>query len=104
MQLVEDDAGDVEPVLGVRLGGQDLVDGIGRGIDQAFLGGEDLHPPGQWWACPHHVGGDLEHDGGLLAVDHAPVDFGALLTVRAGQYQGDRGRKLAFPCFLGIST
>ena len=44
VQLVEHHTGDVEPVLGVRLSEEHLVEAVGRLVDDALLGGQDLHP------------------------------------------------------------
>ena len=49
VKLVEDHAGDVEPVLEVGLCGEDLVEGVGGLVDDSLLRREDLHPLRQGW-------------------------------------------------------
>ena len=44
VQLVEYDTGDVEPVLGVRLSREHLVEAVGRLVDDPLLTAEDFHP------------------------------------------------------------
>ncbi|MPN04534.1 hypothetical protein SDC9_151775 [bioreactor metagenome] len=84
VQFVEDHPMDIEPVLGVGLGGEHLVEAVGRQVHDALGSGEDLHAPIQRGTHAHHVGGHLEYDRCLLAVGCAPVDLGAFLEVSAG--------------------
>ena len=44
VQLIKDDTGDVEPMLGVRLRREHLVEAVGRLVDDPLLTAEDFHP------------------------------------------------------------
>ena len=101
VQLVEDDPVDVEAVLGVGLRRQHLVEGICRQVDDPLRRGEYLASPVERRAHPHHVGGHLEDDRGLLPVGGAPVDLGPLLAVPAEEVQRDGRGQFGLPLLLG---
>jgi hypothetical protein len=101
VQLVKDHPVDVESVLAVCLRRQHLVKTVGGLVDDAFLRGQDLHPLGEGRTHLHHIGGNLEYDGCLLAVGGAAVDLGPLLTVPTGEQQSDSGGEFALAHLLG---
>ena len=94
VQLIKDHTVDVEAMLAVRLRRQHLVEGVGGLVDDAFLGGQNLHPLGEGRTHLHHVGGDLEHDGRLLAVSGTAVHLGPLLAVPTAEQKGHSRRQL----------
>ena len=100
VQLVEDDAVRVEPVLVRDIRGQHLVEAMRRQVFEPLLRFEDLHALGESRAEAHHVDRDVEHDLGLVPVGGAAVHLGPLLVVPAGQKQRDRRGKLALSLLL----
>lgn len=100
MKLIEHHAVNVEAVLGVSLGGEDLVEAVGREINHALGGGEELHPLAQGRTHPDHICRYLEHDGGLLAVSGAAVHLRSFLAVTAAEEQGNGGSQFRFAHLL----
>ena len=94
VQLVKDHTVDVKAVLRVGLGGEYLIEAVGRLIDDPLLGGKYLHASVQRRAHSHHIRSNIKNDGGLLSIGSAAIDFGAFLTVTAAKEQGDRSGQL----------
>ena len=94
MQLVEDNARDVEPVLRIRLRTQDLVEGVGGLVDDPLLRGRNLDTFGQRWTHADHVSRDFKHNGCLLTISRAPIHFSAFFTIPAGEQERDCGGEL----------
>ncbi len=101
VQFVEDDPMDVEPVFGVGLCAQHLVEAVGRQVHDALGGGENLHASIQRGTHAHHVRCHFEYDRCLLPVGCTPVDLGAFLEVPTGEQQCHRGGELALSVLLG---
>ena len=100
VQLIKNDAVDIEAVLGVGLSGQHLIEAVGRLVDDTLLGSEYLHAPVQRRTHTHHIGGNIKNDGRLLAVSCAAIDFGTFLTITAGQEQGHGSSEFGFSHLL----
>ena len=103
MKLIKYDTVNIEAVLAVCLCGKHLIKRICRQIHDSFLGGQNFYSFGKCRTHPHHISGNIKNDRCLLSVGSTAVDFGSLLTVPAGQKQGNSGSKLAFSIFFGIS-
>ena len=100
VQLIEDDAMNIEAVLGIGLRRQHLIKAVRRRIDDPLLGGQNLHPLGKRRTHPHHIRCHIKNDGGLLAVSSAAIDLGPLLSVPAAKQKSDCRSKLALSIFL----
>lgn len=98
MEFIEHHPVYIESVLGISLGGQDLVKAVGGRIHHPFLGSEDFHPLAQGRTHPHHIGGNLENDAGLLPVGGAAVNLRSFLAVSATKEKSDCCGKLAVMC------
>ena len=100
VEFVEDNAGDVEPVLRIRPRTQDLVEGVGGLVDYPLLRGKNLDAFGQRWTHADHVSRDFKHNGCLLTISRAPIHFSALFTIPAGEQELDCGGELTFAHLL----
>ena len=89
VELVEHHAVDVEAMLRIRLGGEDLIKAVRRKVHHALLRCEDFHAPRKRRAHPYHVRRDLEHDARLLPVGGAAIHFGTLLPITTTKEQRD---------------
>ena len=100
MKLIEHHAVDVEAVLGISLGRQDLVETVGGSIHHPLLGCEDFHPLIECRTHPHHIGGNLKDNACLLTICRTSIDFSSFLAVSATKKESDCCGKLRLALFL----
>ena len=94
VQLIKHHAVGVEAVLVADIGGEHLVDTTRWLINEPFLGIQYLDPLGECRTHPHHICRHIENDGRLLTVGSTAIDFGAFLSVAAGEQKRHRSGKL----------
>ena len=99
-QFIEDTGVDVVAVFRGDLGGQRLIDGACRQVDEALLALHDLDALEQGRALEHHVLCHIEYDAGLCAVVGAAVDFTAFFLVGTEHIQRDGSGQLALSGLL----
>ena len=68
VQFIIDHPMDVESMLGIGFRTEYLVKGVGRQVDDPFLGCQNLHPLGKRRTHPHHIRRDIKHNRRLLPV------------------------------------
>ena len=100
MQFVKHHTMSIETVFVADIGREHLVDTARRLINEPFLGVQYLDPFGERRTHPHHIRCHIEHDGCLLTVSGTAIDFGAFLTVTAGEQERYRSGKLGFALLL----
>ena len=101
VQLVEDARADVQTVLGGDVAGQHLIDAAGGQIHHALCGRHDFDALHERGRLPHHIGGHVKHNAGLLAVGRAGIDLRLPLVVVDQHVQRQRRAQLGFTLFLG---
>ena len=100
MQLIKDHSVDIKSMFAVCLRGQYLIKTVGRLINDPLLGSQDLYPPVQRRAHPHHIRRHLKNNGGLLSVSGTAIHFRAFLPIAAAEQKGYRCSQFGFPLLL----
>ena len=95
VQLIEDAGGHIQAVLGRNLAGQHLIDGAGGLVDHALCRGNDFDSLHERRRLLDHIHGNVEHDGGLLSVCSAGINFCLPLIIVDQHVQRDGSAQLA---------
>ena len=100
MQFIKHDSVNVETMFAVCLGRQNLIERIGRCINNPFLRCENFHSLAQSWTHTNHIGGNLKDNRGLLTVCGTAVNLSSFFTVTAGQQKCNSSGKFALSVLL----
>ena len=95
MQLVKDAGGHVQTMLCRNLAGQYLIDGACGLVDHTLCRGNDFDSLHECRGLLDHIYGNVKHDGSLLPVCSAGVDFCFPLIIVDQHVQRDGSAQFA---------